>query len=947
MKRYIQSKSRTMIALTALVALGTVAAVRLNTIGLAQDPVTPAKVKKSEPQAERGGKKTEEAPVRSEEKAPGVRSEPKKSDAPAPGRKGDEKKPDEPKAERGKPEPAAVKKTEPQPEGRVKKTEEAPVKPGEKAPMKGDEKVPGVRPEPKKGDVEVPGRKGDEKKPDEPRRERGKPVSGDEKKDPTGGKRPDGTPGKEKPRDGEKGIVEGLPEDFSDQQRLIYRSLKEPELSFEEYLEFSKLEFVRRRALEKNPASMYRPGSRGRGAAALNTPCGNGDFEPGGLNSAEWSGAFGTIGSPLTSGISPGNSSGLITSAASRQTLVSAGTDPNVPIQRTGPNTNVPLPLSSNAMRIGNAVNGFGTELLSKTFTVTSSDTLIRFWYAVVMENPLGHPANIQPYFEVRVLESGVAIPGLVNLGNGSSKLVADSSNPFFQIKAGPTPIVFKDWSCAQINLSQQVGKTVTVEFVTQDCGAGGHWGYAYIDDICGTCLNSPAGDIQFDPGTSTTCGKGQICFQYTLPHTQNAAGNITGTGVITLDIYQNGGLVPVLTLPQSPTLTTGTSYCFPIDATTLSGLSSGGAGFDFVATGTFTLGSNVQVLTVGTVPDGRVTGQNNDYAIKCIDKPPVAQGCCLGENLVKNGGFELDGPGPESEYHNVDVGPGLVPGTYTVTDVDLIGKACRNWQLPKACAGTKDFTGHVMLVNGLTNQIAPAPATAVIWQQKLDLPSGDKKSQYRVCFRYLPLPACCFDIPAKPYVVVEGDGAIVSGSEVDVDTGCGHLYSATVEANGAINLQIVLPQNGMGDGNDLLIDNISVAKLVKVPGALLVFGFAPDAATHQVTVTVPAGLTSPPYMWQWEIYTGATNGAGGTLVSPPITGNAATHTFTGLAQNTLYTFKLKAWSDCHMLTGYYQDWNHGPLPSARKAMTKPVEDPNPEPVKIKKEPQTPNRRAN
>ena len=545
------------------------------------------------------------------------------------------------------------------------------------------------------------------------------------------------------------------------------------------------------------------------------------------------------------------------------------------------------------------------------------------------MENPLGHPANIQPYFEVRVLESGVAIPGLVNLGNGSSKLVADSSNPFFQIKAGPTPIVFKDWSCAQINLSQQVGKTVTVEFVTQDCGAGGHWGYAYIDDICGTCLNSPAGDIQFDPGTSTTCGKGQICFQYTLPHTQNAAGNITGTGVITLDIYQNGGLVPVLTLPPSSTLTTGTSYCFPIDATTLSGLSSGGAGFDFVATGTFTLGSNVQVLTVGTVPDGRVTGQNNDYAIKCIDKPPVAQGCCLGENLVKNGGFELDGPGPESEYHNVDVGPGLIPGTYTVTDVDLIGKACRNWQLPKACAGTKDFTGHVMLVNGLTNQIAPAPATAVIWQQKLDLPSGDKKSQYRVCFRYLPLPACCFDIPAKPHFEVErgGGGVIVIGSEQDVDTGCGHLYSATIEATGLFNLQIVLPQNGMGDGNDLIIDNISMAKIGTVPFAVVDFGLMAGALTGgtkdvTLTATSPA-LTSPPYSWVWEMWApGAT--------SPVTVLGGNTVTFTGLMSTpTDYIFKLKAESDCEQLGGSLQGWHF----QNRAKVAKTVTDPNPEPV--------------
>jgi len=706
------------------------------------------------------------------------------------------------------------------------------------------------------------------------------------------------------------------------------------------------------RELERNPALRYQPGRGRKNALTSNTPCGNGDFEPG-IVSAEWSGAYGTgnwttpTPATLTGGTLPGNGSGPITSPTSRQTVVNAsdGPDPYVGISMTGPDTFVPSNISPKAMRIGNAANGYGTELLSKTFTVTPSDTSLRFWYAVVMENPIGHAVNRQPFFEVRVLESGVAIPGLVNLGNGSSKLVADSTNPFFQVLPGLDrpdppplpplpplePIVFKDWSCAQIDLSQQVGKTVTVEFVTQDCGAGGHWAYAYIDDICGTCLNSPTGDVQFDPGTSSACGPGQICFNYTLPNTQEATGTITGSGVITLDIYQGGQLIT--SLPPSPTLTTGTSYCFPITATTLSGLSSGGAGFDFVATGTFTLGSNVQVLTVGTVPNGRVAGPNNDYAIRCVDKPAVAQGCCLGENLVKNGDFELDGPGPESEYHRTNVGPDLVPGTYTVTDVEAIGRACRNWQLPKACDGTKDFTGHVLLVNGLTNQIAPAPATAVIWQQKLDLSSGgDKKSQYRVCFRYLPLPACCFNISAKPYILVDGDGAIVSGSEVDVDTGCGHLYSATIEASGGINLQIVLPQNGLGDGNDLLIDNISVAKLVNVPLAALLFTLQAAPGTggnYDVTLTAPAGLTSPPFTWVWEMWDPMTN----TIITS-VGGNVPTATFPNLMASTSYVFKLKAWSDCNKLSGTMQTWRFAP--SALKPMGKTVEDPNPEPVAIR-----------
>jgi hypothetical protein len=32
----------------------------------------------------------------------------------------------------------------------------------------------------------------------------------------------------------------------------------------------------------------------------------------------------------------------------------------------------------------------------------------------------------------------------------------------------------------------------VTVEFVTEDCAQFGHYGYAYLDNFCGTCPGTP-----------------------------------------------------------------------------------------------------------------------------------------------------------------------------------------------------------------------------------------------------------------------------------------------------------------------------------------------------------------------------------------------------------------------------------------------------------------------
>ena len=420
-------------------------------------------------------------------------------------------------------------------------------------------------------------------------------------------------PGDSIPSTGEQNpFAVSIPADFETQAQLQFKKLAYPEITLAEYVELEKQEFMRQAALASNPALKYQ--------LALRTmsPCGNGDLEAT-LDQNEWQGAYGTF-TPPTSGTLPGQtinfgtltsgiSSGAITLSTAHQTWVGAGVDPNVGIPTTAQG-------SSGAVRIGNAVNGYGCELLAKSFVVTPSVSAITFWYAVVLQNPPGHPPYAQPFFWVRVLDSvGNIVSGAFDFGNGSDILVADSTNPFFQVKSAG--LVYKDWSCAQIDLSTQIGKQVTIEFVTGDCGFGGHWGYAYIDSFCGDCKGSPTGNIAYDCAGSTHCGSGKICFNYSLPTAKDPAGNpITGTVTITLSIYQNGTLLTQFT---SPTLGSGTSFCFNINPTSILGMNSSLGGFDFTATAAFVIGSTpLGHIKVGTAPDGIKPGPNNDYQIVC-----------------------------------------------------------------------------------------------------------------------------------------------------------------------------------------------------------------------------------------------------------------------------------------------------------------------------------------
>jgi hypothetical protein len=395
--------------------------------------------------------------------------------------------------------------------------------------------------------------------------------------------------------------------------RERYAQIRNPEIPFAQFQALDRTEVQRLDALAAGAAPPYR-----RGLETM-TPCGGGDFETA-IDLNEWQGAHGTL-QQMAAAPSPdpfvsftgGIFEGADSLGTSHQTWVPAGTDSKVAIPQTAPGSN-------GAVRVGNAVNGFGVDLLSKTFVVTSAQKIIKFWYAMVLQNPdpLSHPPADQPYFWVRVTDTstGAVIPGAADLGGGIDKVVADRTNPFFQATSGGEIIVYKDWTCAQINLSAQVGKQVTVEFVTADCGQGGHWGYAYIDNFCGTCAGSPTGDFNFNAGASSGCGKGKLCFDYTLPTAGRPGATQTGTLEIKLEILQSGAVVDTQT---SPVLTSGTSYCFDIDPAAIAGLDPALDGFDVVATGDFKIGTTTLApLSVGAAPHGVRDGPNNDYQIAC-----------------------------------------------------------------------------------------------------------------------------------------------------------------------------------------------------------------------------------------------------------------------------------------------------------------------------------------
>jgi len=135
-------------------------------------------------------------------------------------------------------------------------------------------------------------------------------------------------------------------------------------------------------------------------------------------------------------------------------------------------------------VRLGNTGTGAQAESISFPVTVPNGadNYSITFYYAVVFEDP-GHSLCNQPRFMARVKD---ALTGAF-LNCSVFDFTASGGLPGFSMSSSNRRVRYKPWDMAYINLGAYQNRQLIVEFITVDCGLGGHWGYAYMDvkNIC------------------------------------------------------------------------------------------------------------------------------------------------------------------------------------------------------------------------------------------------------------------------------------------------------------------------------------------------------------------------------------------------------------------------------------------------------------------------------
>ncbi len=276
--------------------------------------------------------------------------------------------------------------------------------------------------------------------------------------------------------------------------------------------------------------------------------CPNANFSTGTIN-GNWSGTTGTY--SATNGVY-GATGGMVLGTTNentyatdmgRQTLITQSqTDPE-----TGHALNELPPGGGYAVRLGNprsaSCDGGNAqeEQISYTYTPTSTSCIFTYQYAVVLHDPgasASHTQYTRPSFVIQILSSSGA---LIDSACGYYSVTAVAGIPGF-VQCSPDPldacdnsddVLWKDWTSVSIDLTSQIGSSVTINFATRDCNpsghAGKHFGYAYLTCNCGSFTLA-----QQCTGTSdsVTAPAGYAVYQWSYKNTLGIITN-TNTGTV------------------------------------------------------------------------------------------------------------------------------------------------------------------------------------------------------------------------------------------------------------------------------------------------------------------------------------------------------------------------------------------------------------------------------
>lgn len=149
---------------------------------------------------------------------------------------------------------------------------------------------------------------------------------------------------------------------------------------------------------------------------------------------------------------------------------------------------------SGYSIQLGNSGTGRQAERVSYTFSIPANENnySIIYNYAVVFQNP-NHGDWEQPKFTANVFD----VTNNAYIGCSTFSYAANANLPGFKLAntGDSSGVYYKPWTPVTIKLSGYAGRIIRLEFTTNDCTRGGHFGYAYID-VNENCSSPISGNV-------------------------------------------------------------------------------------------------------------------------------------------------------------------------------------------------------------------------------------------------------------------------------------------------------------------------------------------------------------------------------------------------------------------------------------------------------------------
>ncbi|MFT5725659.1 MAG: hypothetical protein ACI9JN_002786 [Bacteroidia bacterium] len=304
----------------------------------------------------------------------------------------------------------------------------------------------------------------------------------------------------------------------------------------------------------------------------------------------------------------------------------------------------------------------------------------------------------------------------------------------------------------------------------------------------------------------------------------------------------------------------TDQTFCFTLEADNFPSLTDGS--YDFLVEAIFEI-DNQQFSQndYNTNP-----GEANDVQFDCT---PV---CCRvrpNDNFIPNAQFTNGLGGFATDYdlvYTID-NAGTYPGALTVGDSSDGLVISPTWDV-----GCTDGNNH-LFVNGLTGQTG----SSVIFSRTVQVQEG----RYTFCGNFKNLAQCGFDV--IPTITIHFAGVTGFDLEdvvIDVpDASCDwQLLNQIIDVPdgvSSIDIEIILDETPLGDGNDLAIDNLVFAEIDPVAANLMLFDITPislSATTYtfeaEPVSTIPSTCN---YSWTVAEIDGDYDDISGTVVDNPI----------------------------------------------------------------------------